>query len=89
MPSAPCSVRPDRIALTSSRASAGVVEDVEPELAVAERVEQLVDVVRAGLVAHLDERERELRLRRPQHDRVEHLRMRDAHATSRRTSAAA
>src|SRR3954470_14109465 len=40
-------------------------------------VQQLVDVVRAGLVAHLDELERERRLRRTELHRIEHLRVRD------------
>ena len=52
-------------------------------------VQQLVDVVRAGVVAHLDELEREMRIGRAQLDGVEHLRMRDRLATSRRTTAAA
>src|SRR3954471_24815545 len=40
-------------------------------------VQQLVDVVRAGFVAHLDELEGERRLRRTELHRIEHLRVRD------------
>ena len=51
-----------------------IVEPVDLRLAVHE----LVDVVRAGLVAHLHELEREARLGRAQLDRIEHLRVRDS-----------
>jgi hypothetical protein len=54
-----------------------VLEAVDLELAVTHRVQQLVDVVRAGVVSHLDECERELRLGRSQHDRLHELRVRD------------
>src|SRR5439155_3407733 len=50
-----------------------IVQAVDLQLALAQRVEHLVDVVRAGVVAHLDEGERELRLRRSNDDRLEHL----------------
>ena len=49
----------------------GVLERVDVVLA----VHQLVDVVRAGVVAHLDEREHELRVHRAQYDGVELLRV--------------
>ena len=52
-------------------------EAVDPDLAAEVRVEQLVDVVRAGLVAQLDDRERELGIGGADDDRVEHLRGRD------------
>ena len=51
---------------------------VDLDLVSGRRVEQLVEVVRAGLVAHLDERERERRLARAHDHRVEHLRVSDA-----------
>ena len=51
---------------------------VDLELVAAQRVEQLVEVVRAGLVAHLDESERKLRLADVHDNGVEHLCVCDA-----------
>ena len=89
MPSAPCSVNPERIALHELACELRLLEAVDLQLVAAQRVQQLVDVVRAGVVAHLDERERELRIRRAQDDRSRAPASARPRATSRRTSAAA
>ena len=52
-------------------------EAVEGGAFVVARDEQLVDVVRPRVEAHLDEGERQLRLGLPDRDGVEHLRVRD------------